>query len=61
LFDRAGKSISIDFVNDATAFLLCGEPIDEPIVSQDPFVMNTGPEIRQAMEDYRSGKMGQLS
>jgi redox-sensitive bicupin YhaK (pirin superfamily) len=61
LFDRAGKNISIECVNDATALLLCGEPIDEPIVGQGPFVMNTAQEIRQAMEDYRSGKMGHLS
>jgi hypothetical protein len=61
LFDRAGKSISIECVSDATALLLCGEPIDEPIVGQGPFVMNTAQEIRQAMEDYRSGKMGHLS
>ena len=61
LFDRAGKSISIECVNDTTVLLLCGEPIDEPIVGQGPFVMNTAQEIRQAMDDYRSGKMGHLS
>lgn len=61
LFDRAGKSVSIECVNDATALLLCGEPIDEPIVGQGPFVMNTSQEIRQAMADYASGKMGRLS
>ena len=61
LFDRAGKNISVECVNDATALLLCGEPIDEPIVGQGPFVMNTAQEIRQAMVDYRSGKMGHLS
>jgi hypothetical protein len=61
LFDRAGQSIRIECVKAATALLLCGEPIDEPIVGQGPFVMNTSQEIRQAMEDYRSGKMGRLS
>jgi redox-sensitive bicupin YhaK (pirin superfamily) len=61
LFDRAGKSIGIECVTDATALLLCGEPIDEPIVGQGPFVMNTSQEIRQAMTDYQSGKMGHLS
>ena len=61
LFDRAGKNIGIECLEDTTALLLCGEPIDEPIVGQGPFVMNTSQEIRQAMADYRSGKMGHLS
>ena len=61
LFDRAGKSLRIECVKDATALLLCGAPIDEPIVGQGPFVMNTVQEIRQAMADYQSGKMGHLS
>jgi len=39
---------------------LCGEPIDEPIVGYGPFVMNTSAEIRQAIADYESGKMGHL-
>jgi redox-sensitive bicupin YhaK (pirin superfamily) len=60
LFDRTGESICIDSAKDATALLLCGEPIDEPIVGQGPFVMNTRDEIRQAMIDYQSGKMGRL-
>jgi redox-sensitive bicupin YhaK (pirin superfamily) len=40
--------------------VLCGEPIHEPIVGMGPFVMNTEQEIRQAMLDYQSGKMGHL-
>ena len=60
LFDRAGEGIAVDCESDATALLLCGEPIDEPIVGQGPFVMNTGAEIRQAMIDYQSGRMGHL-
>jgi redox-sensitive bicupin YhaK (pirin superfamily) len=60
LFDRAGRTISIECLEETTALLLCGEPIDEPIVGQGPFVMNTSGEIRQAMEDYWSGKMGRL-
>jgi len=61
LFDRAGQSICIDCAQDATALLLCGEPIDEPIVGYGPFVMNSPEEIRQAIADYQSGKMGHLS
>jgi hypothetical protein len=60
LFDRAGRGISIECVKDTTALLLVGEPIDEPIVGQGPFVMNSAEEIRQAMADYRGGRMGHL-
>ena len=61
LFDREGQSILLECVEDTTALLLCGEPSDEPIVGQGPFVMNNAQEIRQAMADYWSGKMGHLS
>jgi quercetin 2,3-dioxygenase len=61
LFDRAGKGIQIDCAKDATILLLSGEPIDEPIVGQGPFVMNRPQEIRQAIADYQSGQMGHLS
>ncbi|KAL5012445.1 hypothetical protein ScPMuIL_010996 [Solemya velum] len=38
--------------------LLAGQPIKEPVVQHGPFVMNSKEEIRQAMQDYRSGKNG---
>jgi len=60
LFDRAGASICIDSARNVRALLLCGEPIDEPIVGSGPFVMNTPQEIQQAMADYREGRMGHL-
>ena len=61
LFDRAGERLSIDAEGDSVALLLAGEPIDEPIVGQGPFVMNTTGEIRRAMVDYQTGRMGRLS
>jgi hypothetical protein len=61
LFDRAGTTVGIDCTADATALLLSGAPIDEPIVGQGPFVMNSPQEIRQAMVDYQSGRMGHLT
>ena len=61
LFDRAGEGVRIGAAEDTTALLLCGEPIGEPIVGQGPFVMNRPEEIRQAMLDYQSGRMGHLS
>lgn len=60
LFDRTGESIVIDAAETATALLLSGEPIGEPIVGRGPFVMNRPEEIRQAAIDYQSGRMGHL-
>ena len=61
LFDRTGERIFVEAGADTTALLLCGEPIGEPIVGQGPFVMNRPEEIRQAMLDYQSGRMGHLA
>jgi hypothetical protein len=61
VFERPGERIAIDVDEDATALLLSGEPIDEPIVGEGPFVMNDPREIRQAMIDYQNGRMGGLA
>ena len=41
--------------------LLSGSPINEELSTYGPFVMNTEDEIRQAILDYQSGKMGILT
>ena len=41
--------------------LLAGVPLNEPVVRYGPFVMNTEEEIHQAIRDYQSGKMGEIS
>lgn len=58
---RDGERIVIDAESDAVLLVLSGEAIDEPVARYGPFVMNTQAELIQAVEDYRSGKMGRLS
>ncbi|MDD5394409.1 MAG: pirin family protein [Thiothrix sp.] len=60
LFEWAGDRIHLASNEAATVLLLTGEPLNEPVVGYGPFVMNTQQEIRQAIEDYRNGKMGRL-
>lgn len=61
VLDRAGQDLSIEANNDAVVLLLSGEPIDEPIVGHGPFVMNSQQEIIQAMNDFNSGRFGQIT
>ncbi|MDA7441304.1 pirin family protein [Candidatus Pseudothioglobus singularis] len=60
LFDNKGSEFTIRAVDDAEILILSGEPIDEPIASYGPFVMNTNDEIRQTIDDFNSGKFGYL-
>lgn len=39
------------------ALLIAGRPLNQPIVQQGPFVMNTQEEINQAISDFRSGRL----
>ncbi len=41
--------------------LLAGVPLNEDVARYGPFVMNTEEEIHQAVRDFRSGKMGEIT
>ena len=60
LFENNGEEFSIEATNVAVVLILSGEPINEPIVAQGPFVMNTRSEIVQAIGDFNMGKFGYL-
>jgi hypothetical protein len=55
-----GGTIRVLGEKGARVLVLSGAPIDEPVVSYGPFVMNTKDEIVQAVRDYQTGKMGHL-
>ena len=39
--------------------VIAGRPLGEPVARRGPFVMNTEEELKQAFEDYRSGRLTQ--
>jgi redox-sensitive bicupin YhaK (pirin superfamily) len=55
-----GETITLDAKEDTILLILSGEPINEPVMSYGPFVMNTRDEILQAVSDYQAGKLGHL-
>lgn len=60
LFELNEEAIEIDALEDCSFLILAGLPMNEPIVQQGPYVMNTETEILEAMRDYSMGKMGIL-
>jgi redox-sensitive bicupin YhaK (pirin superfamily) len=60
LFENNGEEFTIEATENAIVLILSGEPINEPIVSHGPFVMNTQAEIMQAFNDVNTGKFGYL-
>jgi redox-sensitive bicupin YhaK (pirin superfamily) len=60
LFTNMGETFSLKATEDCVVLILSGAPLNEPIASHGPFVMNTRQEIMQAFEDYELGKFGVL-
>jgi redox-sensitive bicupin YhaK (pirin superfamily) len=56
-----GEGVSIKADGDSMLLVLTGEPIDEPVFGYGPFVMNTEDEIRQAIDDFNSGRFAQAA
>jgi redox-sensitive bicupin YhaK (pirin superfamily) len=64
IFSNTGETISIRNESDdlpLDVLLIAGVPLNEPVARYGPFVMNELQEIQQAIEDYRSGRMGKIN
>jgi quercetin 2,3-dioxygenase len=56
-----GDTVHLEAGERAQALLLSGVPLREPVVQYGPFVMNSEREIREAIEDYQSGRLGEIA
>ena len=60
-FDQSADNIHFHSLSSNGSYLLlAGKALNEPIARYGPFVANTEGEIKQALLDYQTGKMGQL-
>lgn len=60
LMANDGEEFQVEASENAVVLVLSGQPLNEPIASHGPFVMNTREELNQAFLDYNNGKFGRL-
>ena len=59
-FSMDGECLSFKATEDTKALVMTGLPLNEPIATHGPFVMNNETQLLEAMRDYQMGKMGVL-
>jgi quercetin 2,3-dioxygenase len=59
-FGWDAERVHINAEEDSLLVILAGEPIEEPLATYGPFVMNTNTELVQALADYEGGKFGRF-
>jgi len=60
-FDRAGGPVTVAASDGALILVLTGEPLNQPVVGHGPFVMTSREDIIQAVDDFNSGRFGQVA
>lgn len=60
VFNNDGEGFELEALADTHVFIGTGEPLNEPVASHGPFVMNNQTELMEAFRDYQQGKMGVL-
>lgn len=60
VFNNDGNGFELTALEDTRLFIGTGEPLNEPVVSHGPFVMNNQTQVMEAFRDYQLGKMGVL-
>jgi quercetin 2,3-dioxygenase len=50
--------VQISCSQDSVVLVMAGQPIEEPLATYGPFVMNTNQELVQAIDDYENGRLG---
>ena len=60
LYEREGDALRYHSETGCEFLLLGGQPLNEPVVSYGPFVMNNREQINQCYQNYRAGRMGEL-
>ncbi len=60
VLNNDGEGFELEALEDTHLFIGTGEPLNEPVASHGPFVMNNQTELMEAFRDYQLGKMGVL-
>jgi quercetin 2,3-dioxygenase len=56
-----GDAVRLQGTVGGRLLLLAGVPLREPVARYGPFVMNTEREIHEAIRDFQSGRMGEIT